>query len=259
MSRIYSFLSHKGGVSKTTTVFNTAAILSLLCEERVLAIDLDGQGNLSRTLGADPELPTIADVINGEVNILDAIQETPYCDLISADVELYNANYGEGDERGFELKKALDDLLEQTDYEYVLIDNGPGRSFLTYSSLIASDGVIVPVQADAYSLQGLYGLLETLDEVKELNPNLSIDGILLTMFDRRTLVGKQLKDLFKEESKELQMKLFSTPIRHSIKATESALVQKPLIEYAPKAAITQDYLNFVEELVLSRPEEKEDN
>ncbi len=249
MSKVISVSNQKGGVGKTTTTCNLAAGLKKK-GFRVLVIDLDPQGNLGFSIGADVETSaTIYDVLKGDVKTQFAIQKTDTADLISSSIllsgiELEFTNTG----REFLLKEAIKPI--QDFYDYILLDTPPALGILTINAFTASDYILVPMLSDIFSLQGIAQLYETVERVKKYcNPNLAIAGILLTRYNPRTLLGREIRGTVELIAKDLNIGIFESSIRSSVVASEAQSIQDNLIDYAPRSSIAKDYLNFTEELL----------
>jgi len=222
MAYVLTLANQKGGVGKTTTAVNLAAFLGKK-KKKVLVIDLDPQGNATSGLGVDKgELETtIYDVLVNEEPMADAIWESSaenvsICptniNLAGAEIELVNVM-----SREQVLKEALKPISD--DYDYILIDCPPSLSILTINALTASDGVIIPIQGEYYALEGLTQLVDTINIVKKkLNKNLSILGVVLTMFDRRTQLTRQVEE---EVSNYFGDKVFNTHIPRNVRLAEA--------------------------------------
>lgn len=251
MAITISVSNQKGGVGKTTT---TAAVAVGLRRKgyRVLAIDLDPQGNLSFSLGADGETgATIYHVLKGEAKAQFAIQRANAVDVIAANImlsgiELEFTNTG----REYLLMEALEPL--QPLYDYILIDTPPALSILTVNAFTASNSIIVPMLSDIFSLQGIAQLHDTVLRVKRYcNRSLSFAGILLTHCNPRTLLATEIRGTAEMIAQELDIPMFKTFIRSSIAVSEAQSLQKSLFDYAPKNIAAQDYLSLVNELLAS--------
>lgn len=253
MPRILSISNQKGGVGKTTTAVNLAASLAS-AEHRTLLIDLDPQGNAGSGLGVirDEVERSVYDVLTGERMIDEVVRPTEFAyldlapasrDLVGAEVELVNAP-----EREFRLRRALGNLDH---YEYVLIDCPPSLGLLTLNSLVASDAVLIPLQCEYYAMEGLSALLNTIELVREsLNPELSIEGILLTMYDKRTTLSAQVE---REVRGYFGDQVFESVIPRNVRLSESPSFGKPILLYDIASAGAQGYLSLARE-ILSRDE-----
>lgn len=249
MSSVISVSNQKGGVGKTTT---TAALASALKKKgfKVLAIDLDPQGNLSFSLGGDNEMAaTSYHLLNGQVNPLFAVQHLPACDLISSNILLTGVELeftGQG--REYLLRTALEALRPY--YHYILIDTPPALSILTANAFTASDYIVVPMLSDIFSLQGIAQLHETVQSVRRYcNPQLAYAGILLTRFNSRTILAGEIVGTANKIAENLQIPIFNTRIRASIAVSEAPSVQRSLLDYAPASGAAQDYWALTEELL----------
>ena len=247
-ARVLSIINQKGGVGKSTTAEALAAGLSLKGFS-VLSIDLDAQGNMSYTAGAKTEGSTILGVITGEVKAKDAIQHTASGDIIASNNALSGADAFITDTgKEYKLKEALEPVLGL--YDFIVIDTPPSLGILTINALTACHSVIIPAQADIYSLQGIEQLSFTMDPVKKYcNPGLHIAGILLTRYSPRSVLSREVAELTEKLADRLQTKLFKTTIREAIAVKEAQLSRESLFEYAPKSKVAEDYKGFVKELI----------
>jgi chromosome partitioning protein len=250
MGKVICITNQKGGVGKTTTTVNLAACLAAV-EKRTLLIDMDPQGNSSSGVGLDKTqlTPTIYHVLMGEADIQDAIRPTEleklFClpsnsHLIGAEVELVGMENREG-----RLKQALETI--QSQYDYFLIDCPPSLGFLTLNALTAAHSVLIPIQTEYYALEGLSSLMETVEMVREsLNPNLEIEGALLTMYDSRTRLATQVAD---EVRKFFGDKVYNTVVPRNVQLSESPSFGKPIILYDIRSSGAQAYLNLTKEIL----------
>ena len=248
MGRIYAVINQKGGVGKSTTAATLAAGLSLK-GYKTLSIDLDAQGNLSYTAGAKTDGATALGVLTGEVPIKDAIQKTESGDIIASSKALAGADAFISDTgKEYRLKEALEAV--QADYDYIVLDTPPALGILTINALTACNSVIIPAQADIYSLQGIEQLADTMKPVKKYcNPALTIEGILLTRYSPRSVLSKEVAELAGQLAAKLGTKLFKATIREAIAVKEAQISQQTLYSYAPKAKVTADYTSFINELL----------
>jgi chromosome partitioning protein len=248
---ILSVVNQKGGVAKTTTCHALGAGLALK-GFRVLFVDLDSQGNLTHVLGIDElddSIPNAMSILEGRTTATRAILqcENYACipsspSLVGADIELTQ----EGKE--FRLMDALEPI--KTSYDYIVIDTPPALGILMINAMAASSGVIVPAQADMFSLQGIARLYSTIDMVKRhCNPKLQIKGILLTRYSPRTIVSKGLKDMIEKTAAQLGTVVYRTTIREAIAIKESQAMRQDIHAYAPKGSVTADYQAFIEEVL----------
>lgn len=246
---IISVANQKGGVGKTTT---TQALFSglVLKGYKVLAIDLDPQSNLSIALGAvtDETVNTIFEVMDNVCPIIEAIQKIDGGSVIPSNILLSGA------EREFINKMRREELLRtqllniSKDFDFILIDTPPSLGILTINAFCASDKIIIPMGADFFSLQGLSQLGDTVAAVKEHFNSLTIEGILLTRYNNRTLLSQELTDVINGAAINLKTKVFKTRIRSSISIQEAQTQSENLLAYANTNA-QLDYREFVEELI----------
>lgn len=246
----YVVANQKGGIGKTTTATNLAGILSK--KGPTLLIDADPQGNSTSTYQAKIEdMATLYDVMidTDKLPIDEAIQHLPNGDIVASDPLLAKAEkILDGDVEGFyRLKDALDAL---DGYDYVVIDTAPSLNVILYNCLIAADQVIIPVTADAYAMQGIAQLYDTIMAVKRRqNPTLVIAGLLLVKYSGRSNLEKVTLTDIEEQAKNMGTKLFQTTIRECVKTKEAQDAKKLLIDYAPKCNTMLDYLSFADELL----------
>jgi len=248
--KIFSFCNQKGGVGKTTSAINLAAALSIK-GRKVLLIDMDPQGNATSGLGEEKrrDTPTIYQVIVNGVQISEAIIPSKVenlslipsnSDLSGAEIELISLS-----EREYRLLKSVENIRDM--FEYIIIDCPPSLGLLTINSVTASDYIIIPLQCEYYALEGLGQLLETHYRVKRnLNPELELGGVLLTMADFRTRLTEQV---IKEVRNYFREKVFETVIPRSIKLSEAPSFGKPGIIYDPSSRASISYINTAEEFI----------
>ena len=246
--KVIAVINQKGGVGKSTTAEALIAGLSLK-GYTCLAIDLDAQGNLSYTVGASTDGATSLGVLTGEVKIDEAIQHLPGGDVIASSKALAGADaFINSTGKEYKLKEALEELTGQ--YDYTIIDTPPALGILTVNALTACDSIIIPAQADIYSLQGIEQLAETIKPVRKYcNPSLYVEGILLTRYSQRSILSRDVAEIAAKLADKLGTKLFKTTIREGIAVKEAQISQQSLFEYAPKAKVTEDYRDFIEELL----------
>lgn len=255
MSKTLAIMNQKGGAGKTTTAGALAAGLTLLGFS-VLSVDLDAQRNFTytakpiiTTLKPKAENATILGVLMGEINAEDAILETESGDLIPASKALAGADAILTDTgKEYRLREALEPLKAR--YDYIILDTPPHLGILTINALTACDSVIIPAQADIYSLQGIEQLADTMKPVKKYcNPNLTIDGILLTRYSPRSVLSREVAELAERIAEKLGTRVYKTTIREAVAVKEAQISRKSLYGYAPAAKVTADYTHFIEELL----------
>ncbi|HUO22846.1 MAG TPA: ParA family protein [Caulobacteraceae bacterium] len=253
--RVLSISNQKGGVGKTTTAINLATALAAI-GERVLILDLDPQGNASTGLGVPRQRrsTTVYDVLMGEAPIREAILPTalPGLSLVPADADLsgIELELGQAAGRSFRLRDALALLRTETGHErftYVLIDCPPSLNLLTVNAMSAADAVLVPLQCEFFALEGLTQLMRTVELVRSsLNPKLEIQGVVLTMYDRRNALSEQVASDVRGHFGD---KVYDTVIPRNVRVSEAPSFGKPVLIYDLKCAGSQAYLKLARELV----------
>ncbi len=251
-NKIIAISNQKGGVGKTTTAINLSTALAAI-GEKVLIIDLDPQGNASTGLGIDYQNRnnSIYEVLASQCNLFDAIQNTEIENLkiIPSTVDLsgIEPELAEVNDRAFTLKKILMDQNSLNDFNFVFIDCPPALSLLTVMAMTAADSIIVPLQCEFFALEGLSQLIKTIDRVKQnLNQNLTIDGIVLTMFDGRNKLSSQVAD---DVKKHLSQQVYETIIPRNVRVSEAPSFGMPALIYDQKAAGSQAYLRLADEII----------
>lgn len=247
-TKIIAISNQKGGVGKSTTTGNVAAGLHDK-GFRVLCIDLDPQGNLSFNMNASNRPLTSLEVLSGTAPAIDAIVKTEKADIIPASPALASADALITDTgKEFKLKEALEAIIDQ--YDYIIIDTAPTLGTTTVNALTVATSVIIPAQAEVYSLQGIGQLSQTIKTVKRYcNRDLFIEGILITRFNDRTVLGRDFADKLEIAAKELNTKLYNTRIRENVAVKEAQLSQQDIFTYDKKCNAAVDYLSLIEELV----------
>ncbi len=255
MGKVISLINQKGGVGKTTTSINLAASLALL-GKKVLLIDLDPQCNATTGIGlnkGDIE-KSIYNVFNGTSKIEDTVTKTKYknlfvipanINLAGVSLELDQSEFEKGETKAGKLKHQVDQI--KNDYDFVLIDCPPSLGIITTNALTASDSVIIPVQCEFFALEGITQLLKAIMYTQaNLNPNLSIEGVLLTMLDARTNLGLEVVEEIRSYFKD---KVYNTIIPRLIRLTEAPSHGKPIVAYDPKSRGSEAYLNLAKEVI----------
>lgn len=243
---IITIANQKGGVGKTTTAH--ALVTGLAAKGyKTLAIDTDPQSNLTVTMTADDTQPGIYELLKGSVELLEAIQHTPQGDIIGASLMLAGADiefHSVG--REYLLADALSKLKH--DYDYIVIDSPPTLGILTINALTAATDVIIPMGADAYSLQGLAQLYTTIKTVKRLcNPALNIAGVLITRYSGRAVLSQELRETIKRNAAQIDANLFKTMIREGIAIKEAQTRRESI--FAARSNAASDYRAFVDEYI----------
>ena len=247
LGQVISFANQKGGVAKTTTTLNLGVAFQEL-GHRVLAVDLDPQGNLTMSQGMDPDTVdrSMFDVLVHALSIKDVIHQAEV-DIAVSSIDLAGAELALSSMIGREraLQKAL--LPVRNDYDYILIDTPPSLGLLTINALTASDHVIVPVQCEYLSLRGLVQLEGTLQMIREnLNPSVEIRGILPPIFDGRTLHAKEAVEMLKENFGNL---VFDTKIKKTIRYAEAPVQGSSVLKYDPSGSAAKAYRDLAKEVL----------
>ncbi len=250
--RVITIANQKGGVGKTTTAINLGTALTAV-GERVLLIDGDPQGNASTGLGILPHMraKTLYDVLMDGLPLADAVVETeiPALHLVAAEADLsgIELELGQTPRRAFRLRDALTPVRTTGAYDYVLIDCPPSLNLLTINAMTAADAVLVPLQCEFFALEGLTQLLRTVEQVRgALNPELEIQGVVLTMYDKRNslsaLVARDVRD-------HLGDRVYETVIPRNVRISEAPSFGKPAIIYDLHCAGSQAYLKLAREVI----------
>jgi chromosome partitioning protein len=254
--RILALANQKGGVGKTTTAINLGTALAAI-GERVLIVDLDPQGNASTGLGIDRRSRSCStyDVLIGEAPLRDAVVATavPRLHIAASTMDLsgLELELGSTRDRAFRLRDAIAALntnaTPDSDYTYVLIDCPPSLNLLTVNAMAASDAILVPLQCEFFALEGLSQLLQTVEQVRTtLNPNLSIHGIVLTMFDSRNNLSNQV---VADVRQFMGAKVYNTMIPRNVRISEAPSYGKPVLVYDLKCVGSEAYLKLATEVI----------
>lgn len=250
MGKIIAIANQKGGVGKTTTSVNLAASLGVL-EKKVLLIDADPQANATSGLGIDVESVNIGtyQVLEHSNAIKEAIISTSspnldllpaHIDLVAIEIELVDKN-----QREYMLKKALADCVD--DYDYILIDCAPSLGLLTLNALTAANAIVIPIQCEYFALEGLGKLLNTIKSIQKIhNPNLDIEGLLLTMYDSRLRLSNQVVE---EVQKHFNDMVFDTIIQRNVRLSEAPSFGESIISYDASSRGANNYLSLAEEII----------
>lgn len=252
MTEVIAILNQKGGCGKTTTAVNLAAALALL-NRKILVIDMDPQGNATTGLGVDKsnQENTIYAVLSGQSALEESIIETGIkgLDLIPSNIDLSGAELELSKTIGPHsiLKEAMDNFGDE--YDYIFIDVPPSLGLLTLNSIVASDSVIIPIQAEFYALEGMADLIQAMDLVEtRLNSPSPIKGILLTLYDSRTRLGRDVYDNVKQYFGDTE-NIFKTTIPRNVKLAEAPSHGIPCILYDEECSGTEAYLKLADEVI----------
>ena len=248
MKEVISIVNRKGGVGKTATAHALGAGLARK-GYKILYVDLDSQCNLTYALRTKASPLTAMEVLTGSATAQEAILHS-YCgDLIPGSPNLAGADIAIKDTgKEYRLKEALDPVA--ADYDYVIVDTPAALGTLTVNALTAADSVIIPVQAEIYSLQGIGQLSQVIDSVRKYcNRDLRIDGILITRYNGRAIISRDMQSNLEDAARQLDTRLYGTQIRECVSIKEAQALQQDIFSYAPRSNAASDYMAFIDEFL----------
>ena len=252
MTKIIAIANQKGGVGKTTTAINLSTAMAAI-EKKILLVDADPQGNASTGLGVAVEkrTPSLYELITNQMLDLDAIKETsiPNLDIISSTLDLAASEIELADMQNRE--NVIKNILKEVDgYDYIFIDCPPALGLLTINSLVAANSVIVPLQCEFFALEGLSALINTIKKIKSsFNEGIELEGVVLTMYDRRNSLSSLVEQDVREHFKE---KVYNTVIPRNVRISEAPSHGKPVLIYDTHCIGSQAYIGLAKEVILKQ-------
>lgn len=251
MGEVIAIINQKGGAGKTSTALALSAG-AMRKGFKTLSVDIDPQCNMSYSMGADTSRETVLDLLTESAEAATAVQKTPQGDAIPATASMYGADAiitETGKE--YRLREALEPI--RAEYDYIILDAPPALGVLTVNALTAADSVIIPAQAEAYSLMGIAQLYNTIDTVRKYcNPGLTVRGILLTRYSSRNILSRDMREVISEEATRHGTRVFSAAIRENVSIKEAQARQQDIFTYAPRSNGAADYSAFINEIIPNR-------
>lgn len=243
---IVSFAFGKGGTGKTSTA---CALANCARDKgrRVLCVDCDPQSNFTYALGADASQPGLYAVLTGQADVHDVLQTTGQGDVLPAGLDLAAAEHEIANKPGT-LRAALEPV--KASYDLVVIDTQPSLSNVQFNALVASDSVVLPMEADVFSMMGLYQMAQTVEQARKHNPALKVAGILLTKYKPRQVLANDIREDIEQQAQAMGTRVFKTYIREAVAVKQAQAMQESIFDYSPRSNPAKDYRALFEEMEL---------